>query len=65
MLVLCPQNAEDVPVAFEHVFKQEADAAIANLHGGGRPFVDIHAVKKVALKLLLADEIGGFSAKFG
>lgn len=51
---------QGVPVALEHIDEEEFDAAVADPHGGGRPFVDISAVQKIVLKLGLGNLIRGF-----
>ena len=48
-----------MPVAAQHVDEEMADAAGADAHRGGRPAIDVFALKKVLSKLLLSDEIGG------
>ncbi len=59
------EDSEDVPVSLEDVFEEEANAAIADAHGIGRPVIDILAVEEIILKFLLGDQIGGFAIELG
>jgi len=49
------EDAEDVPVSLEDVFVEEANAAIADAHGIGRPVIDVFAVEEIVLEFLLRD----------
>ena len=60
MFVLGAQDREDVPIAGQDVDVEEANAAVADAHGLGRPAVDVFAVQEVLLELGLRDQIGGF-----
>ncbi len=59
------EDTEDVPVALEDVFEEEANAAIADAHGIGRPMIDVLAVEEIILEFLLGDQIGGFAVELG
>jgi len=52
-----------VPVTFEHVDEKELDAAVADAHGSGCPYIDVLAVQKIVLKLLFADQIRCFAVE--
>ena len=54
---------QGVPIVLEHVDKKELDAAVADAHGSGGPFVDVFAVQEVVLKLLFADQLRALSVK--
>ena len=60
MFVLSAQDRENVPVAFQDVDVEKADAAVADAHGLGRPAIDVFALQKIFLEFLLGDKIGGF-----
>jgi len=59
------EDSEDVPVSLEDVFEEEADAAIADAHGIGRPVIDVLSVEEIVLELLFGDQIGGFAVELG
>jgi hypothetical protein len=59
------ENSEDVPVSLEDVFVEEANPAIADPHGIGRPVINVFALEEIVLELLLGDEIGGFAIELG
>ncbi len=61
VLVLRPQDVEDVPVALKDVLVEETDAAVADPHGLGRPTADVLAMEEVVLKLLLGEEVRGLA----
>ena len=42
-------ECKGVPIASEHVDKKELDAAIADTHGSGCPFIDVFTVQEVVL----------------
>ena len=54
-----------MPVSLEDVFEEEANAAIADAHGIGRPVINVLAVKEIVLEFLLGDQIGGFTIELG
>ena len=54
-----------MPLPFEHIDKKEFDAAVADAHGGGGPFVDVFAMQEIILQFLLADQIRSLVVKFG
>jgi hypothetical protein len=55
------EDSEDVPVSLEDVFKEEANAAIADAHGIGRPVIDVLSPEEIVLEFLLGDQIGIFA----
>jgi hypothetical protein len=57
------EDSEDVPVALEDVFVEEANAAIADTHGIGGPMINVLPVEEIVLEFLLGDQIGGFAAE--
>ena len=59
------ENSKDVPVSLEDVFVEEANPAIADPHGIGRPVINVFALEEIVLELLLGDEIGGFAIELG
>ncbi len=59
------EDSEDVPVALEDVFVEEADATIADAHGIWGPVIDVLAVEEIFLEFLLGDQIGGFAVELG
>jgi len=54
-----------MPVAFEDVLIEEADAAVAEAHGRGGEAVDVFPVEEVTLQLLFGDAVGGFVVELG
>lgn len=64
VFVLSAQDGEDVPIAFEDVDVEEANAAVADAHGFGGPAVDVFAMQEVLLELGFGDEIGSFVIEF-
>ncbi len=56
--ILDSEDSEDVPVALEDMFVEEAYPAIADSHGIGRPVISVFPVEEIVLELLLATEIG-------
>ena len=54
---------QGVPVASENIDEKELDAAVADAHGGGRPFVGVSAVQEIVLEFRFGDLIGGFVVK--
>jgi hypothetical protein len=61
--ILASEDAEDVPVALEDVFVEEAYAAIADPHGIGGPVINVLPVEEIVLEFLFRDQIGGFAAE--
>ena len=59
------ENSKDVPVSLEDVFVEEANPAIADPHGIGRPVINVFALEEIVLEFLLGDEIGGFAIELG
>jgi hypothetical protein len=59
------EDSEDVPVALEDVFVEEANPAIADAHGIGRPVINVFALEEIVLEFLLGDEIRGFAIELG
>jgi hypothetical protein len=57
------EDSENVPVSLEDVLVEEANPAIADPHGIGRPVLDVLSVEEIALKFLLGDQIGGFAVE--
>ena len=53
------QACKGVPVAFEDVLREEADAAVADAHRGWGETVDIFAVQEVSLELLFGEAVRG------
>jgi hypothetical protein len=49
------EDAEDVPVALEDVFVEEAYAAIADAHSIGGPVIHVFSVEEIVLEFLLGD----------
>jgi hypothetical protein len=54
-----------VPIAFEDVLREEAEAAIADTHGRGGEAVDVFPVQEIALQLLCGDAVGGCVGALG
>ena len=48
-----------MPVALEHLYEEEADAAIADAHGVGRPAIAVSPVQEVGLQFGLRDRRRG------
>jgi len=61
--ILGSEDAEDVPVALEDVFVEEAYAAIADPHSIGRPVINVLSVEEIVLEFLLRDQVGGFAVE--
>ena len=57
------EDSKDVPVSLEDVFVEEANPAIADAHGIGRPVINVFAMEEIVLEFLLGDQIGGFAAE--
>jgi hypothetical protein len=57
------EDSEDVPIALEDVFVEEANAAIADTHGIGGPVIDVLPVEEIVLEFLFGDQIGGFAVE--
>jgi hypothetical protein len=57
------EDSEDVPIALEDVFVEEANAAIADAHGIGGPVINVFPVEEIVLEFLLGDQIGGFAVE--
>jgi hypothetical protein len=49
----CPQIGKQPPIASENAHEEEANPAIADSHGVGRPVIDITAVQKVGFQINL------------
>jgi len=62
-LALCADQIERMPIALQDVEEEEADTAIADPHGVGRPAIAVFAVEEVLLKLGLRDLIWGLMVK--
>ena len=58
-LALCADQIECMPIALQDMEEEEADTAIADPHGVGRPAIAVLAVEEVLLKLGLRDLIWG------
>ena len=54
-----------MPVTFEDVLIEEADAAVADAHGRWGEAIDVFAVQEVALQFLFGDAVGGFVVELG
>jgi hypothetical protein len=52
------QEREGVPVTLEDVLIEEADAAIADTHGGWGQAIDVFAVEEGVLQLLFRNTVG-------
>ena len=52
------EDSEDMPVAGKDLLIIEANPAIADPHGIGRPVVSVFPVEEIILELLLVNEIG-------
>jgi hypothetical protein len=59
------QDAEDEPAAGQDLLIEEADAAVANAHGFGRPTRDIVPMEEVVPELVLVQEVGGLAVELG
>lgn len=64
-LILGSEDSEDVPVSLEDVFVEEANSAIADPHGIGRPVINVFPLEEIVLEFLLGDQIGGFGIELG
>ena len=56
---------EGVPIAFEDGLIEEAEAAVAETHGGWGEAVDVFPVQEGALQFLFGDAVGGFVVALG
>jgi hypothetical protein len=56
---------EGVPIAFEDVLREEAEATGAEAHGRGGEAVDVVAVQEGVLQLLFRNPVGGFVVELG
>jgi hypothetical protein len=54
-------EVEELPIAFQNMEVEEADAAVADAHGGGREVIDVFAMQNVVLELGFGDEVWGFA----
>ncbi len=61
LLSLRLEVGEDMPLALEHMNKEELNAAVGDAKGGGRPLADIFAMKEIILQLRLHDLIGSLA----
>jgi hypothetical protein len=52
-----------MPITFENVDKKELDAAVADSHGGGGPFIDISAVEEIIFQLGFRNPVRRFAIK--
>ena len=52
-----------MPVALEHVDKKEFNAAVADTHGGGGPFINVFTVQEIVFQFLFIDLIRCFVVK--
>jgi hypothetical protein len=52
------QESEDPPLAAEHALVKEANAAVADTHGGGGEVIDVFAVKQIALQFFFGNQVG-------
>jgi len=59
------EDSKDVPIALEDVFVEEANSAIADPHGIGRPVINVFPMKEIVLEFLLGDQVGGFAIELG
>ena len=59
------QERERGPVALEHMLREEADATVADAHGGWGEAVDVFPVQEVVLQLLFGDAVGGCVGELG
>src|SRR5262245_50392908 len=59
------EECEGVPVTFEDVLIEEADAAVADAHRCWGEAVDILAVQEVMLEFLFRDAVRGFVVELG
>jgi hypothetical protein len=56
---------EGIPITFEDMVIEEADATGAEAHGRGRQAIDVFAVQEVPLQLLFRDAVRGFVVELG
>ena len=49
-----------MPIAFEDVLGEEADATVADAHGGWGEAVDIFSMQEVGLEFLVGEQVGRF-----
>jgi hypothetical protein len=59
------EDSKDVPIALQDVFVEEADSAIADPHGIGRPVINVFSVEEIVLEFQFSDEFGGFAVELG
>jgi hypothetical protein len=59
------KDSEDVPIALEDVFIEEANPTIADPHGIGGPVISVFSVEEIVLEFLFGDEIRGFAIELG
>src|SRR5712691_3009164 len=50
-------EVEELPIALQNVEVEEADAAVADAHGGWRELIDVFAMQNVLLELGFGDEV--------
>jgi hypothetical protein len=62
---LSPPQSQRVPITLEDVLGEEADAAVADAHGGWGQAVDVLPVEEGALQLLFGDAVGGLVVELG
>ncbi len=55
----CAQERQGVPVALEHVLREEAETPGADAHGRWSKAIDVVAVQEGVLQLLCSDAVGG------
>ncbi len=55
----CAQERQGVPVALEHVLREEAETPGADAHGRWSKAIDVLAVQEGVLQLLCSDAVGG------
>jgi hypothetical protein len=65
VFVLGAQDRKDVPIALQDVDIEEADAAVADAHGLGRPVIDVFSLEEVLLEFRFGDQIRGFAIELG
>jgi hypothetical protein len=59
------QERERGPVALEHMLREEADATVADAHGGWGEAVGVFPVQEGVLQFLFGDAVGGFVGELG
>ena len=55
MFGLGSEDVENMPVALKDVLVEEADTAVTDAHGIGRPFAEVLAVKEVVLEFIFGE----------